>query len=286
MSPTSLAILAYGWWGLVPLYWKLLARFSSEELILFRILLSFVFLLLLCLLRPAYRKFGPILSSPRLLLGLTASGTLIGFNWYLYVWAVNHGHVIDASLGYFLNPLVNVALGTLLLKERMSPQQKIACALASIGAGILAWQVGGVPWISLLLALSFALYGLLRKTLQVSTIPGTFWETLLLSLPALWGLLWMGERLHFPAATGGELLVLAFCGIVTTVPLLAFAEAAKHMPFSLLGFFQFISPSLQFLLGFFVFHEPFTPLQWLAFAFIWMGLAVFVVHLRRENRLR
>lgn len=283
MNPAFLAIFAYSWWGFVPVYWKQLLAFPSEELILYRVLLSTAFLL------PLYwwTKKGQKLSLTKVGLPLTASGLLIGFNWYLYVWAVNHDRVVEASLGYFLNPLMNVALGTLLLKEKMHPALRWACGFAAAGAALLAFSQEAIPWVALLLASSFALYGLLRKQIGVHTISGTFFETLLLTVPAalVLSFLLYEEKSHFPQASSGELLWLLLAGIITTVPLLAFAEAAKKMTLSSLGFFQFLSPSIQFLLGVFYYQEPFATKQWLAFSLIWVGLGIFLWDLQKKKTL-
>lgn len=286
MTPASLAVLAYAWWGLVPIYWKLLIAFPAQELILYRVLLSSLFLMPFFLRGPRKAELRKLLFSRRSLVGLLASGLLIGFNWYLYVWAVNSGHVVETSLGYFINPLMNVALGMLILGEKMRRNQKIACGFAAVGALVLAISTGTFPWIALALALSFALYGLTRKMLSLPTVPATFLETLFLSLPAGIALAFLYKlgHGHAPSAHAGELALLLFCGIVTTVPLLAFAEAAKGMPLSVLGFFQFIAPSLQFLLGVFVFKEPFGLHQWLSFSLIWIGLAFFIVDLWKRSR--
>lgn len=286
MSPAYLAILAYVWWGLSPIYWKLLTAFPASELILYRVLLSSAFLMPFFLRGTKREALRQILLNPRAVAGLLTTGILIGGNWYLYVWAVNNGHLVESSLGYFINPLMNVALGLLVLGESMRRNQKIACLFAAAGAAILAWSTGIFPWISLLLALSFALYGLLRKILAAPTIPGTFFETLVLTIPAGVALGWMYKQGlgHGTSATFGEWALMALSGIVTTVPLLAFAEAAKRMPLSVLGFFQFISPSLQFLLGVFVYKEPFGLHQWLSFALIWVGLAFFLVDLARRQK--
>lgn len=285
MSPAYLAILAYVWWGLSPVYWKLLTAFPASELILYRVLLSSAFLMPFFFRGGKREAFRQLLLHPRTLAGLLATGVLIGFNWYLYVWAINNGHIVESSLGYFINPLMNVALGMLVLGETMRRNQKIACLLAAAGALVLALSTGVFPWISLLLALSFALYGLLRKVLAVPTIPGTFFETLVLAVPAGVALGWMYKQGlgHATSASTGEWALLALSGIVTTVPLLFFAEAAKRMPLSVLGFFQFISPSLQFLLGVFVYKEPFGLTQWLSFALIWAGLAFFLTDLARRR---
>lgn len=279
MSPTLLALFAYAWWGLVPVYWKLLTGFPAEELILYRVVLSLLFLAPIVWWRGHGATLREFARSRRLSGALFLTSIFIGFNWYLYVWAVNHNHVVEASLGYFLNPLMNVALGTLFLGERMRRLQWVACGAATLGAALLVYWTGRFPWIALLLAISFALYGLVRKRIRVSTFPGTLWETLLLSVPALLALVWAERtgQAHTSAATASELALLSLAGFVTTVPLLAFAEAAKHLPLSVMGFFQFISPSLQFLLGVFAYGEPFTHLQWTAFACIWTGLGIFLL---------
>jgi chloramphenicol-sensitive protein RarD len=281
VSPALLALIAYAWWGFVPLFWKQLKSFPSEELILYRVLLSSLFLLPFFWFSKGHLRFGK-----QKILGLLGSGSLIGFNWYLYVWAVNHNHVVDASLGYFLNPLMNVGLGRFLLKEKMNRNQAWACGFAAFGSGVLAVSTGSFPWIALLLASSFALYGLIRKKLHVPTLSGTFFETTFLAFPTLLGLViyyQMGYG-HAPSATGIDWIWLSATGIVTTVPLLAFAEAAKGMPLSTLGFFQFISPTIQFLLGIFLYQEPFSFFQWISFAFIWIGLGIFFVDLRKQKK--
>jgi chloramphenicol-sensitive protein RarD len=286
MSPTALALLAYAWWGFVPVYWKLLHAVPAEELILYRVLLSCLFLAPIVWWRKQSGDLWQFAKSARISLGLFVSSLLIGFNWYLYVWAVNHDHVVDASLGYFLNPLVNVAFGTIFLQERMRRAQWGACFVAALGAGLLVWYTGKLPWIALLLAISFAFYGLLRKQLRVSTFPGTLWETLLLAIPSLIALLFLLKGGQSQALQGSTsmLLLLSLAGFITTVPLLAFAEAAKQLPLSVMGFFQFLSPSIQFILGVFVYNEPFSPTQWLAFACIWLGLGIFLLDSWRHSK--
>lgn len=265
----------------MPAYWKLLGAFPARELILYRILLALAFLAPLGWNRRALLRALPF----RSFLGLAASGALIGFNWFLYVWAVGNNRVVEASLGYFLNPLVNVALGTLLLGETLTRGLRVACALAVAGAALLTFAHGELPWVAILLALSFSLYGLSRKLLNVDTISGTFAETLLLAPFAALalGLLYQQGQGHAPSATATEWAILLAAGVVTTVPLLAFAEAARRLTFSELGLLQFLSPTLQFLLGVFVYREPFSPLQWLAFALIWAGLAFFALDRRHTK---
>lgn len=283
-SPTGLAIFAYAWWGLVPIYWKILQSFPANELILYRIILSAVFLFPLLFLKLGRHRKK---LNRRILSGLFLSGFLIGFNWFLYVWAVNAGHVVETSLGYFLNPLLNIALGKIFFRDEMNQRQANACLLAAIGVGVLVAYTGKLPWIAILLAVSFAFYGFTRKKLHVPTIQGTFVETIMLTVPALIALFWLLKNglSHTLDATPKELILLSFAGIITTVPLLAFAEATKHLTLSTMGFFQFIAPSLQFLLGVFVYKEAFGGFQWIAFAFIWAGLALFIYDLNKKKSL-
>lgn len=271
----------------MPAFWKLLQQFPADELILFRILFSAAFLFPLAF---GFRGFGSW--TKRQWWGLLISGACIGANWFLYVWAVNNGKVVEASLGYFLNPLLNVAIGALILKEKLNLRQKGSCALAAIGLCYLLIFTGTLPLISLLLAGTFALYGFLRKQIQVPTLPATFIETVFMAIPALpiFLVYWNSPSSQFHQATTTQWILITLTGLVTTLPLLAFAEAAKKLSFSNLGLFQFISPSLQFLLGVFVFHEPFSSAKWIAFSFVWTGFFLFLFDLyllaKRSKRSR
>jgi chloramphenicol-sensitive protein RarD len=274
VNPYFLAILAYAWWGFVPAYWKLLQSFPAEQLILYRVLFSFLFLLPIAFSWPKVKA----LWRPKIILGLIGSSIAIGLNWYLYVWAVNHERVVESSLGYFINPLLNVALGWLVLGERLRKAQITACAFAGLGVLWMTVTLGHPPWIALVLAFTFALYGLIRKILAVPTLPGTLMESALLGIPAL-AALWI----WFPqASSDGSPLswqtwtLLLLAGPITTIPLLAFAESAKKLSLSTMGFFQFLSPSLQFALGVFVYGEPLGVNRGVAFFLIWLGLAFFV----------
>lgn len=282
MNGALLAVFAYTWWGLVPAYWKLLHQFPADELILFRILFSVAFLLPFAFSFKGFRQW-----SSKQWLGLFLSGACIGANWFLYVWAVNNNKVVEASLGYFLNPLLNVAIGALVLREKLNLRQRTSCILAGIGLLYLLIQTGSLPLISLLLAGTFATYGFLRKKIRVPTLPATFMETVFMAIPAfpIFLIYWNAPQTHFHQATSWQWLLLALTGLVTTLPLLAFAEAAKRLSFSNLGLFQFISPSLQFLLGVFVFHEPFSSAKWTAFSFVWAGFILFLfdLYLVTEN---
>lgn len=284
-SPLALAVFAYASWGLVPAYWKQIPHFTSWELIAWRVLLSFASCLPLLAWRGEFSSMFRLLRAPSSGVALLGTALLIGFNWSLYIWAVTNGHIVESSLGYFLNPLLNMALGTLLLKERMSPLQWAAFALAAAGVAWLTWSAGTPPWIALLLASSFAFYGLARKLLRLPTLPATSLETMFLAPAAAAGLWHLsGSGLHGAGAPAVELAWLALAGLVTTIPLLAFAEAAVHLPLTVMGFVQFVSPSLQFLLGAVVYGEPFTASQALGFALIWAGLGFFLADLARRAR--
>ena len=282
-----LAIFAFCLWGIVPLYWKYLREIPAGELILYRIIFSALFLAPFAFgakFRSAFRDFH---RNPKILAGLAASACLIGFNWFLYVWAVNNNHIVESSLGYFLNPLLSVFLGAAFLREKLRYFQKIAIAFATAGALVLVVVGGQIPWIALLLASSFALYGFIRKILHLSTIPATLWETLFLCIPSVFFLASMHQHHEILAGSlsTGKQIYLAAAGILTTVPLLAFVEAAKRLPLSKLAFFQFLSPTFQFIIGVVVFHEPFGLSQYLAFSLVWIGVGVFLVDLgiRKEK---
>lgn len=271
------AALAYVAWGLFPLYFHQVAAVSSMEIVLHRTVWSLVFVLLVL---AAMRRFGalwPVLRQPRQLMLLLLSALLLSGNWLVYVWAVNHGHVIDASLGYFINPLVYVLLGFAFLHERLRPMQWGAVALAGLGVAWLTWQAGQLPWIALLLAGSFGLYGLMRKTAPLGALEGLAAETLLLAplaVPALllWTLHGDSALAHADASTLGWLLA---AGPVTAVPLLLFAAGARRIPLATLGLLQYIGPTLQMAIGIWVFHEPFQAERLAGFMLIWAALALY-----------
>jgi chloramphenicol-sensitive protein RarD len=271
------AIGVYLLWGLIPLYFRLLHDVPPFELVGWRIM----FTIPVCLILVAVlRQFGDVrraLTSPRTLGALTASAFLIGGNWLIYVIAIATDHVFAASLGYYINPLLNVLAGTIFLHERLSRRQWLAVALATVGVGVLAWGALDTLWISMGLALTFCGYGLVRKLAPVESLPGLAVETLVLILPAIGLILWQAGQPagislgHSPVLDA----TLAMAGIVTGVPLLLFATAARRMSYSALGFVQFLAPTLVFALGLFVFHEPLHPAQLGSFVLIWAAIAVF-----------
>lgn len=286
----ALGLGAYFCWGFLPLYFKLLAGVDPAEIVAQRVVWSVVLLAILIPALGRLPQLRAVLATPRTLAILAGSGAMIGGNWLLYVWAIGAHHVLETSLGYFLNPLVNVLIGVIVLKERLTRAQGVAVLCAAIGVAVLAIGADGL-WISLGLALSFAGYGLLRKFAPVESLEGLAIETTLLAPFAIayLALLAGAGTLAF-GSTPGTTALLILGGVVTAVPLLLFAGAARRLPFSLLGLLQYIAPTLQFLLAIFVFGEPLTTAHLICFGFIWTGLAVFaadgLTRARRAQRLR
>lgn len=283
-----LGLAAYAIWGFMPLYFKLLASVQPTEIVAHRIIWS---LLLLGLLATLWRRWGAIraaLATGKVLTTLIVTACLIAVNWLVYIYAIVSGHVLEGSLGYYLNPLVNVLFGVLLLKERLTRAQVFACLLAGAGVAVMAAGAGSGLWISLTLALSFASYGFLRKVAPVDALEGLWVETLILApLSLIWVLYLMGQgTAGFGHQAWSIDLFLILGGAVTALPLLLFTAAAKRLPYSTLGFLQYIAPSLQFLLAVLVFHEPFGQVQALCFAAIWVALAIFSVEAIRTARAR
>ena len=273
-------------WGLIPLYFRMLHTVPPVELVGWRVIFTIPVCLVLVII---LRQFGQVrlaLTTPRTLAALAVSAMLIGANWLIYVIAIAGDHVFAASLGYYINPLMNVLAGTLFLHERLSRWQWLAVVLATIGVGVLAWGALDTLWISMGLALTFCGYGLVRKLAPVESLPGLAVETLVLIIPALGVIGWQAVQPagislgHSPTLD----VTLAMAGIVTGVPLLLFATAARRMSYSTLGFVQFLAPTLVFLLGLFVFHEPLRPVQLASFVLIWTAIAVFCWDLMSARR--
>jgi chloramphenicol-sensitive protein RarD len=270
-------VAAYGLWGLLPLYFRLFPTVSSVEVVAHRIIWSVLFL---AILLGAIRQLPALLTTlgqRRIVAALALSALLIAVNWLVFIWAVSAHHVLAGSLGYFLNPLVNVLIGTLFLRETLSRGQKAAVALAAVGVAVLAAGEIQTLWISLTLALSFAFYGLVRKLTPVPPAVGLAVETLILFPPALAALVWFGldGTLAF-GRPGPETLLLIGLGVITSVPLLLFAGAARRLPMVTLGLIQYLAPSLQFLISVFVLDEPLSAVRLASFALIWVALALFV----------
>lgn len=280
-----LGVGAYGVWGILPIYFKAIADVGAVEIVAHRVLWSVPFLALLI---AAFRGFGEVrkaVANPRAIGLLCATAVLIGINWLLYVYAVTSGRILAGSLGYYLNPLVNVVLGRLVLKERLTPLQWIAVAIAAAGIGGLAIQALGQIWISLALAASFATYGLLRKIAPVDAVAGLAIETTLL-LPA--ALLWLGIGVAGGAPLFGprpaDTLLLILAGVATTVPLILFTAAARRLRYSTLGMLQFMAPTLQFVCAVALYGERLTRAHAIAFGSIWLALALYVIALVRAPK--
>ena len=282
----AFGVAAYGLWGVLPIYFKALAGVGAVDIVAHRILWSLPFLALLLFVSRGWSEVRQAVRRRRTLLLLLTTATLIGINWLLYVYAVTSGHILAASLGYYLNPLANVLLGRTILKERLSRLQWIAIAIAAAGILVLAVGALGQLWISLTLCVSFATYGLLRKIALVDAVAGLGIETALL-FPLAIG--WLAWRLATGApsfgTTGGETALLIAAGVVSTTPLLLFTLAARRLQYSTLGMLQFLAPTLQFLCAVWLYGEPFGRAHAIAFGAIWIALALYMFVLIRAPRL-
>ncbi len=278
------ALVAFTIWGLAPLYFKAVGSVPPFEIVAHRVLWSLVFLTALLVFWRGFDGLWRLRREPRLLGLLALTSLLTGSNWLVFVWAISVDRLVEASLGYFINPLVSVLLGRLFLGERLRPLQRVAAALATLGVASRVWQVGELPWIALFLALTFGFYGLLRKRAPVDAINGLLVETAVTAPIALAWLFWVARsgELHFGTdALTDALLPLA--GVLTAVPLMLFAVAARHLPLSTLGFLQYLAPSLNFLLAVFLFGEPFDAGHLVGFALIWVGLAVYTADMLKAS---
>ena len=273
------AALCYFLWGLVPVYWKQLSTVDAVELIAHRHVWSLALLAVLMVRTGGFRELSALLRDPRAVGTHLLSGTLLTLNWLVYVWGVNAGHVIETSLGYFLVPLVNVAAGRLVLHEHLRRLQWVAIGLAAAGVALMFWQAGRPPWIALVLAATWGGYSLMRKRSALGAVPGLAAETLLLAPLAVGFLVWReitGAGALDRADVSTHLLILS-AGIVTAVPLLLFGYGARRVRLTTLGLLQYLAPTVQLVIGIWVYHEPFTRLRLPGFAFIWAALALYTV---------
>jgi chloramphenicol-sensitive protein RarD len=273
------AASAFLCWGLFPLYFHAIGEVPSLQILAHRMLWSLLFLVIVLAVRRQWAWLN-LLRQPRIAGSFVASAVLLSINWLIYIWAVNNGHVIEASLGYFINPLVNISLGYLLLKERLRRAQWMAIGVAALGVAWLTWQAGTVPWIALALAVSFGGYGLLRKTAALGALEGLSFETMVLFPVAAAYVAWLtvhGQNAFINTESDTTRLLLMAAGPITAIPLLLFASGARQIPLSVLGLLQYLSPTLQFLLGVWIFHEAFTAVRLVGFALIWLALALFAV---------
>ncbi|MEU1277935.1 EamA family transporter RarD [Streptomyces sp. NPDC005805] len=266
---------AYGMWGLVPLFWPLLQPSGAGEILAHRMAWSLVVVAVALLVLKQWGWVRELVRSPRKLGLITVAATVITVNWGVYIWAVNSGHVVEASLGYFINPLVTIAMGVVLLKERLRPAQWTAVGIGFAAVLVLAIGYGQPPWISLTLAFSFAVYGFVKKKVNIGGLESLAAETAIQFLPALGFLLWLGAdgSATFGAHGTGHALLLAATGIVTAAPLVCFGAAAIRVPLSTLGLLQYLAPVFQFLLGVLYFREAMPVERWAGFALVWLALS-------------
>ncbi len=279
------AVGAYVLWGLFPLYWKALLTVSSMEILGHRIFWSLVFMAGVLSLRRDWSWLRLALRDGRVLRIYAVASALLAANWLVYVWAVNNGFVIESSLGYFSNPLVSVLLGVVFLRERLRPMQTTSVIIAALGVAYLTFEYGRPPWIALALAFTFGLYGLMTKTASLSAVRGFTLEMVILLLPTVLFLGYLGGsgQAQFGGLNGVTLL-LALAGPVTAIPLLLFGSAARSIPLSMVGFLQYIAPTIQLLIGVLVYHEAFPPSRLAGFALIWAALLLYSYDLARNSR--
>jgi len=281
-------IAAYAAWGVIPAYFKLLTAVSPDSIVANRVVWSLPLLALMLLALRRLDKVRAVFARPRLLAALMASAVLIGANWLLYVYLINSGHILAGSLGYYLNPLANILFGRFLFQEQLTRRQWVAVGIAAIGVAVLAAGAFTTLWLSLSLCFSFATYGVIRKMVPVDSLTGLSVETLLLYPFAIGWLLYAGPPLASLTARSDLLWLLAGTGLISTVPLLLFTEAARRLPYSTVGMLQFIAPTLQFLLAVTLFGERLTTAHLVAFPCIWAALLLYassILHAHRRTRL-
>lgn len=281
-------IAAFGFWGIIPVYWKLLQRVPASEILAHRFIWTTAFLIGLLTWQARWPEVRAALRSRRTALICVASGTAVSLNWLTFIWAVNANRVLETSLGYFMTPLVNVLFGALFLRERLTRWQLASVALAIVAVLILTLGYGRFPWIALALCVTWGFYGLLRKLSGTAAIPGLFIETILLLPVALLYLFWLQRAgtLVFGPAQLTLSLILISTGVVTGLPLVWFGHAARHLRLTTIGFLQYLAPSGTFFLGVFLYHEPFTTAHLVTFALIWIALAIFTAEMLRLWRAK
>jgi len=271
------AIAAYTLWGILPLYWKAMKQIPSGEILAHRIFWSFLLLIGIVVISKKWGNFKKVFSSFRSVLTIFTGAILISINWLVYIWSVNNNHIIEASLGYYINPLFTILLGIIVLREKPDIWQMVAIFLAVTGVGFLTVQYGHVPWLALSLAFSFGLYGLVKKLSKISSLDGMTAETLMLA-PMAFGFLFVrfnDDTSVYHTLHPGVVVLVLMSGLATSIPLFLFAQGAKRVSLSTLGFTQYISPSINLILGVFLYHEAFTGTDKISFGFIWLALAIY-----------
>ena len=283
------AVGAFVLWGFLPVYWKAVDQSSATEVLSHRMVWSLLFVALLLLLRSQWRGMKEAIRNPKILANALGCSLLLGCNWLIYIWSVKSGHIVETSLGYYINPLLNVLLGVLFLQERLRPGQWFAIAVACTGVIYLTLSYGQLPWIAISLALSFGFYGLLRKRSQLESMQGLALESSFLALPALVYLLYLGYQGTGSFGQHGfdYDLLLAGTGIATALPLLLFAYSARRIPLTTLGLLQYIGPSIQLGLGIWIYNESFSEDRLIGFTMIWTALLIYTLEgLNRRRKLQ
>ena len=276
---------AYLLWGLFPLYWPLLKPASAYEIVAHRAIWTLVFCLIVLAFHKKLRKTISRIREPKIFLGLLATSALISVNWIVYIWATNAGHVVEASLGYYINPLVIIAFGVLLLKEKMRIGQWVAVGIATVGVAVLTIDYGRLPWIALALAISWGSYGVIKKVLDLGALEGLTIETMLSFIPYTTFLLILQSN-----GTGqfgqhwGLSVLLISAGAITAIPLLLFNGSTTRLPYTVIGLLQYITPTIQFSIGVWVRHEEMSAARWAGFAIIWCALIALAIDLVRSSR--
>lgn len=282
-------LAAYVLWGILPVYWKALELVSPFEILSSRFMWSCVFVFLLIIFQKKWPLFAKelkqVFSNVKTGAAMVAAGITISFNWGTFIWAVNNGHIVETSMGYYINPLVSILFAVVFLRERLDKMQLAAITCAFIGVASMVYSFGKIPWVSLTLAFTFALYGLLKKILPVSALTSIMLETLLITPLALVYeyILWQQGVSFYASGNLQVIMMLTGAGVVTAIPLLLFTAGARLLPLKIIGFLQYISPTLTLLIGVFVYNEAFTASHLLAFGWIWAALLLFIVSQLRSN---
>ena len=288
-SEHSLGLLfgvgSYILWGLFPLYWPLLQPASPLEIVSHRAVWTLVFCLIVLALAKQLHSTIAIVKRPKIMAGLFLTTILVSINWLTYIWATNNGHVVEAALGYYINPLIIIAFGVLLLREKMRPLQWLAVGIAAVGVAILTFDYGRLPWVAISLALSWGTYGLVKKKLDLGALNGLAIETLISFIPYVGYLIYLGNQGtgQFGQSPGLTILLIS-AGAVTAIPLLLFNGSTTRLPYSTIGLLQYITPTIQFSIGVWVRHEDMPAARWIGFLVIWLALAALATDLVRSSR--